>query len=127
MKIAGAIVLVLALLLTGLWFAYVQAPDPEAVCAHKLAITLAEAGEQRGPAVDNLLDQLRLKCVKDKRTLLQLLAGPWSETLATVVISSTLESREKGGYLERYSNGNRNVRYLRADIDRALNAWAAAK
>ena len=46
MKIAGLVVLVLALVLTGLWFMYVQAPPPEAVCEHKMAITLAEAGEQ---------------------------------------------------------------------------------
>jgi hypothetical protein len=41
--------------------------------------------------------------------------------------SSTLGVLEKGGYLTRAAEGNRNVRYLRADIDRALNAWVAAK
>jgi len=68
----------------------------------------------------------------NRTALAQLPDWPALMDSATAVLylggsSSTLESLEKGGYLERYSNGNRNVRYLRADIDRALNAWAAGK
>ena len=37
-----------------------------------------------------------------------------------------LDDLEAGGYLERYSNGHGNVRYLRARIDLALKACAAA-
>ncbi len=98
MKIAGLVVLVLALVLTGLWFTYVQAPPPEAVCEHKMAITLAEAGEQRGPAVDNLLDQLKLKCVKDKRTLLQLRGKiAYARQARCILAATTLSESERCG------------------------------
>jgi len=98
MKIAGAVLLAIALLLTGLWFVYVQAPGPEVVCAHKLDITLAEAGEQRGPAVDNLLDQLRLKCVKDKRKLLQLRGKvAYARQARCILAATTLSESERCG------------------------------
>ncbi len=98
MKIAGIVVLLLVLALTGLWFIYIQAPPPEAVCEHKLAITLAEAGDQHGPAVDNLLDQLKLKCVKDKRTLL-LLRGKvaYARQARCILAAKTLSESERCG------------------------------
>ncbi|MBA3548036.1 MAG: hypothetical protein H0T76_16265 [Nannocystis sp.] len=98
LKIAGLVVLVLALVLTGLWFMYVQAPPPELVCEHKMAITLAEAGEQRGPAVENLLDQLKLKCVKDKRTLLQLRGKiAYARQARCILAATTLSESERCG------------------------------
>ncbi len=72
MKIAGLVVSLLIVVLGTLWMLYVRAPDPEAVCAHKIAITLAEVGDQHNDAATNLLDQLRLQCVKEKRKLLEL-------------------------------------------------------
>ena len=98
MKIAGLVVLVLALVLTGLWFMYVQAPAPELVCEHKMAITLAEAGEQHGAAVENLLDQLKLKCVKDKRTLLQLRGKiAYARQARCILAATTLSESERCG------------------------------
>jgi hypothetical protein len=98
MKIAGIVVLVLVLALTGLWFIYVQAPPPEVVCEHKMAITLAEAGEQRSPAVENLLDQLKLKCVKDKRTLLQLRGKvAYARQARCILSATTLSESERCG------------------------------
>ena len=98
MKIAGLVVLALILALTGLWFIYVQAPPPELVCEHKQAIILAEAGGQRGPAVENLLDQLKVKCVKDKRTLLQLRGKvAYARQARCIMAATTLSESERCG------------------------------
>jgi hypothetical protein len=98
MKIAGLVVLLLALALTGLWFLYVRAPEPELVCEHKMAILLSEAGEQHGPAVENLLDQLKLKCVKDKRTLLQLRGKvAYARQARCILEATTLSESERCG------------------------------
>jgi len=72
MKIAGLVVSLLVVILGTLWMLYVRAPDPEVVCAHKIAITLAEVGNEHSDAAATLLDQLRLQCVKEKHKLLEL-------------------------------------------------------
>jgi len=98
MKIAGLVLLILALVLGGLWIAYVSAPEPELVCEHKIAITLAEAGDQHGPAVDNLLDQLKLQCVKEKRKLLQLRGKlVYARQAKCILAATTLSAAEKCG------------------------------
>ncbi len=98
MKIAGLVVLSLALLLTGLWFIFVRAPAPEAVCEHKMAITLAEAGDQHGPALANLLDQIKLQCVKDRRTLLQLRGKiAYARQARCILAATTLSESERCG------------------------------
>jgi len=98
MKIAGLVLMLLALVLGGLWIAYVSAPEPEQVCEHKIAITLAEAGDQHGPAVDNLLDQLKLQCVKEKRKLLQLRGKiVYARQAKCILAATTLSAAEKCG------------------------------
>ncbi len=98
MKIAGLVLLLLALVLGGLWIAYVRAPEPELVCEHKIAITLAEAGDQHGPAVGNLLDQLKLQCVKEKRKLLQLRGKiVYARQAKCILAATTLSAAEKCG------------------------------
>ena len=72
MKIAGIVISLLVVVLGTLRMLYVRAPAPEVVCQHKIAITLAEVGDQHGDAAANLLDQLRLQCVKEKRKLVEL-------------------------------------------------------
>lgn len=96
LKIAGLVVLLLVGSLTGLWFIYVQAPPPEVVCEHKLAITVAEAGGDQRPSVQNLLDQLKLKCVKDKRTLLQLRGKvAYARQARCILAATTLSESER--------------------------------
>jgi hypothetical protein len=98
MKIAGVVLLLIALTLAGLWMAYVRAPAPEAVCEHKIAITLAEAGDQHGPAVDNLLDQLKLQCVKEKHKLLQLRGKiVYARQAKCIMAATTLSDAERCG------------------------------
>ena len=98
MKIAGLVLLLLALVLGGLWIAYVQAPEPEAVCEHKIAITLAEVGDQHGQAVDNLIDQLKLQCVKEKRKLLQLRGKiAYARQARCILAATTLSAAERCG------------------------------
>ena len=98
MKLAGLIVLVIALVLAGLWLAFVRAPGPEAVCEHKLAITLAEAGDQHGQAVGDLLDQLKLQCVKEKRKLLQLRGKiAYARQAKCILAATTLSAAERCG------------------------------
>ena len=98
MRIAAAVLLLIALVLAGLWIAYVRAPAPELVCEHKIAITLAEAGDQHGGAVDNLLDQLRLQCVKEKRKLLQLRGKiVYARQAKCIMAAATLSDAERCG------------------------------
>jgi hypothetical protein len=98
MKVAGLVLLVLTLALAGLWIAYVRAPEPEVVCQHKIDITLAEAGEQHGDAVGNLLDQLKLQCVKEKRKLLQLRGKlVYAEQAKCIMAATTLSAAERCG------------------------------
>ena len=98
MKIAGAVLLLIALTLAGLWLAYVRAPEPELVCQHKISITLAEAGQQHGEAVDNLLDQLKLQCVKEKRKLLQLRGKlVYARQAKCILAATTLSEAERCG------------------------------
>jgi len=98
MKIAALVLLLIALLLGGLWIAYVQAPEPEVVCEHKIAITLAEVGDQHGGAVDNLIDQLKLQCVKEKRKLLQLRGKiVYARQAKCILAAETLSAAERCG------------------------------
>ncbi len=98
MRIAALVLLLIALVLAGLWIAYVRAPTPEAVCEHKIAITLAEAGEQHGDAVGNLLDQLKLQCTKEKRKLLQLRGKiVYARQARCIMAATTLSDAERCG------------------------------
>jgi hypothetical protein len=98
MKIAGLVLLLLALVLGGLWIAYVRAPEPEAVCEHKIAITLAEVGDQHGQAVENLIDQLKLQCVKEKRKLLQLRGKiAYARQAKCILAATSLSAAERCG------------------------------
>ena len=98
MKIAAIVLLLLALTLGGLWVAFVSAPEPDEVCQHKIAITLAEAGQQHGDAVDNLVDQLRLQCVKEKRKLLQLRGKiVYARQAKCIMAATTLSAAERCG------------------------------
>ncbi len=98
MKIAVLVLLLLAAVLSGLWIAYVSAPEPETVCDHKIAITVAEAGTQHGGAVENLVDQLRLECVKEKRKLLQLRGKiVYARQAKCIMRATTLSAAERCG------------------------------
>lgn len=98
MKLAGMIVLLIALTLAGLWIAFVRAPAPEAVCEHKIAITLAEAGDQHSQAVGDLLDQLKLQCVKEKHKLLQLRGKiAYARQARCILAATTLSAAERCG------------------------------
>jgi hypothetical protein len=72
MKIAGIVTTVIALILVGLWLAFVRAPSPDAVCAHKLALAQAETDGQHPAATENLLDSIQAHCTKERQKLLQL-------------------------------------------------------
>ncbi len=98
MKIAGVVSLVVLLTLVGLWLVYVRAPGPEAVCDHKIAITLHEAGDTPSPALDNLVDQLRLQCVKEKHKLLQLRGKiVYARQAKCILAATTLSAAERCG------------------------------
>ena len=98
MKIAGLVLLLIALVLGGLWMAYVSAPEPEVVCEHKIAITLAEVSDQHGQAVDNLIDQLKLQCTKEKRKLLQLRGKvAYARQARCILAATTLSAAERCG------------------------------
>jgi hypothetical protein len=98
MKIAGLVLSVIALVLAALWILYVRAPSPQDVCEHKIAITLAEAGDQHADAVGNLLDQLRLQCVKEKQKLLQLRGKiAYARQAKCIMAAETLSAAERCG------------------------------
>lgn len=98
MKIAGIVTIVIALILTGLWAVYVRAPPPEAVCEHKLQITLAESGGQHAVAMENLLDRITADCIKEKRKLLQLRGKiAYAKTAKCILAAATLSDAERCG------------------------------
>jgi len=98
MKIAGIVVSLLVVVLGTLWMLYVRAPAPEVVCQHKIAITLAEVGDQHGDAAANLLDQLRLQCVKEKRKLVELRGKiVYARQARCIMAATTLSAAERCG------------------------------
>lgn len=98
MKLAAAILTVIALVLAGLWLAYVRAPSPHEVCEHKIAITLAEVGDQHVEAKDSLLDHLRLDCVKQREKLLQLRGKiAYARQAKCILAATTLSESERCG------------------------------
>jgi hypothetical protein len=98
MKIAGIVVTVIALILVGLWLAFVRAPAPEAVCQHKQAITLAESGGQHAAAMENLLDRIQADCVKEKYKLLQLRGKvAYARQAKCILAATTLSAAELCG------------------------------
>ncbi|MBK7827279.1 hypothetical protein [Nannocystis sp.] len=98
MKIAGIVISLLVVVLGTLWMLYVRAPAPEVVCQHKIAITLAEVGDQHGDAAANLLDQLRLQCVKEKRKLVELRGKiVYARQARCIMAATTLSAAERCG------------------------------
>lgn len=98
MKIAGIVTIVIALILVGLWLAFVRAPAPQVVCEHKLAITLAESGGQHAAAMENLLDRIQADCVKEKVKLLQLRGKiAYARQAKCILAATTLSEAERCG------------------------------
>ena len=98
MKIAGIVISLLVVVLGTLWMLYVRAPAPEVVCQHKIAITLADVGDQHGDAAANLLDQLRLQCVKEKRKLVELRGKiVYARQARCIMAATTLSAAERCG------------------------------
>lgn len=98
MKIAGIVTTVIALILVGLWLAFVRAPDPEVVCEHKTAITLAESRGEYAAAMENLLDRIKADCVKEKRKLLQLRGKvAYARQAKCILAATTLSEAELCG------------------------------
>lgn len=71
MKTAGIVLLVLAAVITGLWFAYVRAPAPHEVCQRKADLVLADTRGEHAEAASTLIDHFKLTCRKQAETLLQ--------------------------------------------------------
>lgn len=70
MKYAAIAAGVFALCIFAFWFAYVRAPSPEEVCAHKLELVQKEvpAGRDAGP----LIASLQKSCVESAELKIQL-------------------------------------------------------
>ncbi|MCA9661756.1 MAG: hypothetical protein KC486_25685 [Myxococcales bacterium] len=95
MRIAGVIFLTLVAFLTLVWFFLLRAPSPEVVCDHIIEMTVAEVGDKAPNARDALIDQLRLRCTKEKRTKLRLRGKYYyAEYAKCVMRSETLAEAE---------------------------------
>jgi hypothetical protein len=98
MKVAGIVTVVIALVLAGLWLAFVRAPAPEVVCQHKMAITAAESGGQYAAAMENLLNRIEADCVKEKHKLLQLRGKiAYARQAKCILAATTLSDAERCG------------------------------
>ncbi|MBL9099370.1 MAG: hypothetical protein JNL82_00345 [Myxococcales bacterium] len=98
MKIAGIVTTVIALILVGLWLAFVRAPAPEEVCAHKSAIALAETRGEYAAAAENLIDRINADCVKERRKLLQLRGKiAYARQAKCILAATTLSEAERCG------------------------------
>ncbi|MEZ4385542.1 MAG: hypothetical protein R3A79_29765 [Nannocystaceae bacterium] len=95
MRIAGVIALTVVAFLTVVWFFLLRAPAPEVVCNHIIEMTVAEVGDKAPHARDALIDQLRLRCTKEKRTKLRLRGKYYyAEYAKCVMRASTLAEAE---------------------------------
>ncbi len=65
----GTAVFVLTLVV--LWFVFVHAPGPEAVCARLTELTVEEAGGANPDTTQALLDRIEASCVEDKQRIIQ--------------------------------------------------------
>ena len=71
LAIATGLGLAMIVVLTALWFAYVDAPDPEAVCDRIIEITYEEGATHDPKSVDALVSRLRDGCVQSKSMIIQ--------------------------------------------------------
>jgi hypothetical protein len=98
-KIALAILigfsLATVLVLTALWFAYVEAPDPEAVCDRIVEMTYAEGATHDPKSVNALVSRLRDGCVSSKSMIIQYRGKiEWARYAKCVMSASNLNDAE---------------------------------
>lgn len=74
MKVASSVVLGLVLVLFAVWWAFVRAPGPVAVCEHIMEVTLREAGDHAlsHESLSRLVGSTRDQCLAHKRDKIQL-------------------------------------------------------
>lgn len=81
--------------LTVLWFVFVQAPGPEAVCARITEMTVAEAGQGNPGATAALVERLEARCVEDKKRIIQFRGKiEWAEYARCVMDAEGLAQAE---------------------------------
>jgi hypothetical protein len=78
-------------LLFALWWIYVRAPGPEAVCRHIVTVTMQEAGDSElSPASqDALVRSLEERCIQHKLDIVQLRGRIVYAKYAKCVLAST--------------------------------------
>lgn len=90
----GAAVFVLTL--TVLWFVFVHAPGPEAICARLTKLTIEEAGGANPETTQALVDRLEARCVEDKQRIIQYRGKiEYAEYARCVMRADGLASAEK--------------------------------
>lgn len=81
--------------LTALWFIFVHAPGPEAVCERLTEMTLAEAGDDHPESAKALIERLEARCVDDKRRIIQFRGKiEWAEYARCVMEAEDLATAE---------------------------------
>jgi hypothetical protein len=71
LAITAGLGLAIVVTLTVLWFAYVDAPDPQAVCDRIVEMTYEEGATHDPKSVDALVSRLRDGCVQSKSKVIQ--------------------------------------------------------
>lgn len=90
---AGATALVVVL--TALWFMFVDAPSPEQVCDRIIEMTYAEGATHDPESVDALVRTLREGCVTSKRQVIQYRGKiEWASYASCVMEASDLAGAE---------------------------------
>ena len=85
----------MAVILTGLWFRYVDAPPPEEVCDRIIELTYAEGAEHDPKSVERLVEKLREGCVTSKRQIIQYRGKiEWASYARCVAAASDLAGAE---------------------------------
>src|SRR5690554_6490715 len=94
-KIAWA---VFALLLVGtvvFWFVRVRAPDPAAICKHKVELVFQTAGPDQGEGAEALVGQLEVNCIEATQRKIQLRGKlVYAEYAKCVMAASSLADAE---------------------------------
>ena len=95
MVIAAGIGLAIVVTLTVLWFAYVDAPDPEAVCDRIVEMTYEEGATHDPKSVDALVSRVRDGCVRSKSKIIQYRGKiEWARYAKCVMSAENLNAAE---------------------------------
>ena len=104
MRIAGAVLAVLAVGIFAFWYGWVKAPSAQALCDHKIDLVRAEAEDRDA---EPLIELLRQTCVDNAQRRVQMRGKlKYAVYARCVVKSKTLAESERCSSVARKADGS---------------------